>query len=325
MGDVLRTTAILKPLKEKYDHCIIHWLVKKESVPFLKDKSEITQILTEEETIPGTFQDYYDLIINLDDDEYACAITSSLKSSRIIGAHMHNNKRVYSDDAAPWFDMGLISQYGKSEADKRKKQNKKTYQQIIFEILDLPDYKDHLPTLTLPAPEVMKAREWAHKNAIMPDDTVVAINTGAGSRWQDKKLSIVQTVQLIDQLSEDQKIKIVLCGGPQEKDRNNQIIKHAQAKIIDAGTENSLLEFAAILNMCTHVITSDSLALHIAVALQKKIIAFFYPTSAAEIELYNNGKKIIAQGNSYCSYQQKCDDPPVWNITEIVQSLKELL
>jgi ADP-heptose:LPS heptosyltransferase len=64
--------------------------------------------------------------------------------------------------------------------------------------------------------------------------------------------------------------------------------------------------------------------MHIGTALKKKIIAFFYPTSASEIELYDKGVKIVGRGNSYCSYQKDCDSPPKWDTDEIVDAVKKL-
>ena len=85
------------------------------------------------------------------------------------------------------------------------------------------------------------------------------------------------------------------------------------------------MEFASLVNLCNILITSDSLALHIGTALKKKIVAFFYVTPAAEIELYNRGVKIIGKGEDYCSYKFKCDDPPKWDIDEMVKAVEKLI
>ena len=74
--------------------------------------------------------------------------------------------------------------------------------------------------------------------------------------------------------------------------------------------------------MCSVLVTSDSLAMHVATALKKKIVVFFYPTSAAEIEVYGRGIKIIWNGKSYCSYQPKCKFPPKIELGKIVDAVK---
>ena len=95
-----------------------------------------------------------------------------------------------------------------------------------------------------------------------------------------------KTSELIDKLNNQIKnSKILLFGGPEEKERNKKIKNLVKADIIDAGCDNSLMEFASLVNLCNVLVTSDSLALHIGVALKKKIICYFYPTSASEIEL----------------------------------------
>jgi hypothetical protein len=38
----------------------------------------------------------------------------------------------YTDDSRDWFDLSLISAYGKQQADRLKLQNRRTYQDLIF-------------------------------------------------------------------------------------------------------------------------------------------------------------------------------------------------
>nr|MBI4157106.1 hypothetical protein [Candidatus Woesearchaeota archaeon] len=92
-----------------------------------------------------------------------------------------------------------------------------------------------------------------------------------------------------------------------------------------AGTGNSLLDFASLVNLCDVLVTSDSLAMHIGTALKKKVVAFFYVTSSAEIELYGRGIKVLGKGKSFCSYEPKCKYPPKWDIDEFVNAVKKLL
>ncbi len=67
-----------------------------------------------------------------------------------------------------------------------------------------------------------------------------------------------------------------------------------------------LLEFAAIVDMCDLIVTADTLALHIATALDKKIVALFGPTSANEIELYGQGIKLSSKEGCNCYYRKYC-------------------
>jgi len=318
IGDVIRTTSILPGLKEKYKDCKIDWVTRKESYDILKNNSLVEKIFTDFSQI----KDKYDLLISLDDDDESCRIATELKPKKLIGASLENGNKVYTKDSSIWFDIGLISKYGKKEADRLKTINKDTYQSIMYKILDLK-YKKQELILILNNDEKKFGLNFAKKNKIERNDLIIGMNTGAGGRWQDKKLSVVQTAELIDQIKQAlPKSKIILFGGPEEKKRNKEIAQSTKSGIIDAGCGNSLMEFSSLVDLCSVLVTSDSLAMHVATALKKKIVVFFYPTSAAEIEVYGRGIKIIWNGKSYCSYQPKCKFPPKIELGKIVDAVK---
>ena len=322
IGDVIRTTSILHGLKSKYENCTIDWITKKESFDILKNNNLIDKIYLIDEELKNK---EYDLIINLDDEDIACELAAEIKHKEIIGAYLKDGKKIYTENSSLWFDIGLISKFGKQRADELKAQNKKTYQEIIYKILDL-QYKKQEPLLILNNDEIKFGKNFAEKNNIKNENLAIGINTGAGGRWEDKKLSIEETAELIDKLNNQiDNVKLLLFGGPEEKERNNKIKSSVKTQIIDAGCDNSLMEFASLVNLCNILITSDSLAMHIGIVLKKKIIAFFCPTSPNEIELYSRGIKIIPKKGCVCCYKSKCDIPPEWDIDEIVDSVKKLI
>lgn len=325
VGDVIRTTSILPGLKEKYPNSRIAWVTKSESVEILKNNDMVDKTYLIEKDIEEIKSKKYDLIINLDDDIDACRLASEAKPVKMTGACLKNGGLTYTEDSALWFEMGLISGFGKEKADKLKAENKKTYQEIMYKILGL-DYKKQEPILILDKNSLKFGNEFKKNNGIKNNDIVIGINTGAGGRWQDKKLSVEETTELIDKLNKEiEDVKLLLFGGPEEKERNEKIKKSVKTDIIDAGTQNPLMQFASLVNLCNILVTSDSLAVHIGTALKKKIVAFFYSTSAAEIELYNRGVKVIGKGKDYCSYKTKCNDPAKWDIDELVDAVKNLI
>ena len=324
IGDAIRTTSILPGLKDKYPNCRICWVTKKESLDILKSNSLIEKTFTIEET-KEIIKNNYELVVSLDDDNNACSLASSVKSKKIIGAYMDHGKKAYTEDSSLWFDMGLISRLGKKRADDLKAKNKKTYQEIMYKIIGL-EYKNHEHILILSSEEEVFGKNFAKKNNMKKGDIVIGINTGAGGRWQDKKLSIEETALLIDKINNKLKnAKLLLFGGPEEVERNKKIKESIKTKIIDAGCNNSLMEFASLVNLCDVLVTSDSLALHIGTALKKKIVVFFGPTSSSEIELYSRGIKIIPKIGCLCCYKPRCDIKPVYEVDEMVKAVKRLL
>ncbi len=56
---------------------------------------------------------------------------------------------------------------------------------------------------------------------------------------------------------------------------------------------SNLDEYMDWVNSCRLIVSNDSLGMHLAIALKKKIIALFGPTSSREVYLYSRGLKVL--------------------------------
>ena len=54
------------------------------------------------------------------------------------------------------------------------------------------------------------------------------------------------------------------------------------------------------------MISTDSLAFHIATALGKKAVVLVGPTSSSELDVFGRGRKIAPQGGCDCFYRPQC-------------------
>lgn len=317
-GDVVRTTALLPGLQEKYRGATIDWLTQPRMEPLLRDNPHIDRILVA--PTDAWREREYQLVINLDEEEEACRIASTTRTQRIFGAYIDGEKISYTNDAAPWFDMGLISRYGKTRADELKKLNRKTYQELCYEMLDIP-YRKQEPHFPLSGVDTAFAQQFAERYGIKKNTRVIGINPGSSKRWVDKRLQVHEARALIAGLhGKYPDAKIILFGGPEEREYISAIIEATRdLSIIDAGIENSLGQFAGLINLCSDVITSDSMALHISTALKKKVVAFFGPTSPWEIELYNLGTKILPVRGCLSCYNKNCNTPPEYDIDALIK------
>ena len=79
--------------------------------------------------------------------------------------------------------------------------------------------------------------------------------------------------------------------------------------VVSSGHDRTLRELIALVGACAAVVTGDTLCLHVACALGVPVVALFGPTSAAEIELYGNGDKLVAKGCRTC-YLTDCEVTP---------------
>jgi len=322
LGDVLRTTGILKGLHNRYGNPKIFWLTKPQSFPLLEKNPLIHKVasIDDWEEILGTD---FDLVISLDDEEEACKIAREAKKKSIVGVYLdENGKRAYTK--SEWFDMSLL---GGPDRDELKKRNTKTFQQHMAEMLGI-EKTEMEPMIFLGEKEKQFQRKFREENNISAGEILIGINTGAGERWQYKKLGEEKTANLINSIYENLGYRAILLGGHEERERNARIAAQAKVPLIDAGTDHPLLEFAAIVDLCDILITSDSLALHIGTALKKKVIVFFGPTSIAEIELFGRGKKIAPRMTCLVCYKRRCDFNPACmhliTVDQLLMAIKEV-
>ena len=131
-GDVVRTTPLLKRL-----HGRVTWLTTQKNIELLPGALEDLRCATWEtrDLIRNT---RYDLVVNLEDDLETAQFLGTLQYKQLFGAYADSaNHMRYTEDARAWFDLSLISAYGRQRADQLKLQNRHTYQELVFRGLGL--------------------------------------------------------------------------------------------------------------------------------------------------------------------------------------------
>lgn len=310
VGDVLRNSFLPMSLKQKYSLSKIHFLTRKNAADLLEGNPYIDKIINIDNF--KKIKENYDLVINLDEDIEACKIAASFKD-KLIGFYLDDEGNVKpTKTAQEWYDMGIFGK--KPFNDILKRRNKKTYQRIMLEILGLwpKEEKEYELVLNLSEKEKQFGKKLVEKYTARKYDFIIGINTGAGKRWPKKNLPEDKTIELIKEISKRYNCLVLLLGGPEEIKRNQNIYNSLdkQENVIKIPCNLPLRKFASVLNQCKIIITSDSLALHIATALKKKILVFFGPTSGHEIELYGRGVKLIPKKECTGFYKPKCKIEP---------------
>ncbi len=319
LGDVLRTTSILPGLKARYPGGRIHWVTAPEAVELVRRHPAIDAVHALDPEGPGAPERLalelavrrWSRVISLDDEQPVGRLAARLQERAadgvLCGAYLGRDGRMrYTPDSGPWFDMGLLSVLGKEEADRRKRANRLSHAALLAAILGIELGE---PQLDVPGEALAFAAGFLERRGLRANGPLVGLNTGAGGRWESKKLPVERTVELAVELARRRQMTFLLLGGPAERQRNAAIQAGiaGRARVVDAGTEQSLLEFAALIDGLDLIVTSDSLALHIAVARRVPVVAFFAPTSAAEIELYGRGEKVASLAPDSCSYRPDAD------------------
>lgn len=261
-GDVVRTTTLLHVLDGE-----ISWVTADHNLDLIKTTPEIKrcvpwsgrQMLADE---------YFDLVINLEDSIDTAKILFKIKFKNIFGAYIANDGRLtYAENSSEWFDISITSKYGKAKADELKLQNRKTYQEMIFKGLG---YQFKGEEYFLPKTE---------KSELKGD---IAIAPESGSVWPMKNWAFYN--ELASKLRE---VGYTVNFLPQR---------------------DTLLEHVADVRNHRYLISGDSLPMHIALGSGIKCLTIFICTSPWEIYDYGLQKKMISPNLSGYFYRRDFDN-----------------
>lgn len=304
MGDVLRTTLLLPALAEAHPRAAITWITRRESHPLLELNPYVSEILNYgEDALVQLQARNFDRLINLDAGKTSAALASMAISKQKDGFILDRRGCVQPTNAAAqrWLEMGVF--------DDLKRQGTKTYQQHMLEIIGLPA-APHRYVFELTEEE--RARGRGHLEALGVDlsQLVIGLNTGAGSRWQLKQWREEGYIELVERLASRHSAQFVLLGGPEEHARHQRLVSGSRIPLIDSGCNNSVRHFAAIVAACTLVVAGDTLAMHLSLALGRRAVVLFGPTSSSEIEMYGLGEKVVPKIDCLACYKPTCDFVP---------------
>ncbi len=303
VGDVLRTTSILQSLKNKYPDSEITWITKTKSFPVIKDNDLIDEIYFSEDELEHLYNDMFDIAVNLDSGKESCRIMSSVSANERYGFAISNGKPYPINKLAnEWYLMGVD--------DNAKKLNKKTYHQIIHEICGL-EYSGSKPSLTITSQHRKSAKVISDKYTLKNYSELLLVNLGGGNRWQYKKWTKNGFIELVDMLSaSSEKTAVGIIGGDEDRDFYNEISDAVEDRnnVIYFGCDNSIDDFICITMLAGKILTADSLALHIATALDKFVVVVVGPTSHTELDVFGKGKIVFSDKvDCLCCYLNKCD------------------
>jgi heptosyltransferase II len=310
LGDVVRTSYFAGALKRKYGEQLeLSWVTSPAALPLLADNPHVDRVSVSFSDFQG---DAFDVVYSLDDEGPVLEAVSKLRAQTISGALLHEGKPSYSPDAAEWFDMGLLSKFGKARADQLKRLNTRGHAEIFQRIFQVDAVR----------PEFFLSRDGkAAAAGFLPGRaSLVGINPYAGGRWPSKEVRDDELYSLLKAIGEQrvfpQPVTVVLFGAGEDRRRNESLAARVAAarisqEIVVADTDASLMTLAGYISRMDLMISSDSLAMHLAIAQGIPTVVFFAPTSAVEIDDFGRCEKVISLAPDYCSYAKDCDNSTI--------------
>jgi ADP-heptose:LPS heptosyltransferase len=319
-GDVLRTTSILPTLAKKYPRADIDWITKENSKEMLSYAGYINILLTDYDKL--NLRDY-DIAINLDSGKESCEIMNRVNAQSKLGYGLVNGKPYpLTKEANEWYLMGID--------DKTKKLNNKSYHKIIHDICGL-QYRDSKPFLRTRDNDIKSLSNRFKEDLEYYNYTeFLLVSLGGGNRWENKKWTKEGYSGLVNKVSSENKdILTGIIGGGEDRsfynDVCNQIKKRGNIKFL--GCDNSIVEFISLINISDKVLTSDSLAMHIATSLGRFVVVLVGPTSSTELDVFGNGEVLKSRKmDCKCFYSSTCTEKincmNTISVDDVIKSLK---
>ncbi len=300
LGAVLRSTSLIAAIRRKHPRAHITWATMAPAQHLIAgvDRKVIAPFLELRAL-------QFDVAYVVDKSLEAAGILAMTKAREVRGftAHPYSGAIIPANpEARELWEIGLSNK-------KKFFENQKSEQQLVHEALDLGEYAREEYVVELGESERLLAdsrrRQWSPEG-----HPVIGVNTGCSGTIQAKKLSVQGTRELITRILHDTRFagsSIVLLGGPEDTERNEQIAKNLP--VISSPTHKGLRDGLASVEACDVIFSGDSLGMHMGIGLKKWVVAWFGPTCAQEIDLYGRGVKIMTAARCSPCWKRVCGEP----------------
>lgn len=302
MGNVLDNTPVLHAIKRKFPVSSIYWITLPNAEKILWYNHLIDKVFTwtdENRMILKNIE--FDYAMNADKSLYACAFANEVNAKKKLGFLLNTDGKIIpaNEGAMYSYILGIDDQ-------KKFRENTRSGVDIIHEVFEL-EYKYDPYVFNFSDEEKGFIENYKKKIKYNDKYIYVGFNTGCSELFPNKKMTIEQHIKIIKDLLKNKNLRIVLLGGREDTERNEKIFKAFKKEqrkfIINTPSTLGLRRGACFMSIPDIVVSGDSFGMHLAIALQKYIIAWFGLSCWSEIELYGRGEKL---------YQKDLECSPCW-------------
>lgn len=308
LGDVARTTPLLHSLKKRDPQTHITWVTKRNAKELLETSKNIDRLVFVDQPDSGgvlrLMAEEFDELFCFDKEDAAIGLASVIKAKKKLGFHMnHFGQMAPLNVGAEYsFDLGL--------SDELKfHKNSFTYQEMLYD------------TAEMPRPSPMDNYDFSitdRDRSVVPSvlaqfsdlsRPLIGLNTGSGAVFKTKQWPEEYFKNLASLLISQMGANVLFLGGQDENERNQRLGAAFQKNAVFPGGSFSIRQFSGFLEACDLVVTGDTLAMHLALALGTPIVVLFGSTCDQEIELYGKGEKLVSRPPCAPCYKNDCDQP----------------
>jgi len=328
LGDIVHTIPAFHILRTSFPNAKISWFAEPAGSKLLSSVSGIDEIITTHFKVKGVLNKYrqvrrlvnkykncFDAILDFQGLIKSATLASLLKGEDTLGFARNNLRepqaRLFYSRQAPHFDenrhviyknMHLVSQLDGTP--------------------DLPcdQFPVEYPLKPLPANQHLK--DFLNKNQLQKNNFLL-LNVGGG--WETKTLSESQYIDIVESIKSRYRV-VILWGNSKEKQKALRVSEKTHTLM------SSFLDFSELMELIQQaalIVTSDTLALHLADMLKTPSVGIFGPTSPDR-----NGSLLPQSLSVYekmlCNfcYKKKCgtiDCIKKINISAVTHAIDELM
>ncbi len=323
IGDILHVTPVAKALKKAWPNCRLYWIATPSLAPILKENPYVDEIIEwERDTFeaeakklhgPTLWNMWWELRKKLVPYEFDLAIDvqglliSGLvllasQAKRKIGmGHTKEGNGLFLQEKCLESYTHVVERYlnvlhllgiesDDYQMDIFLTEEERVEAQTLLQVLD-SDLGDALPVLDLKDMQTVRP----------------LLGLVLGTSWPSKEWIPTYWIDLVHQLSGT--YRLVYLGGPNERRIAEQL--PTGEHILDLVGKTTLRQLAAIIDQVDCLVSGDTGALHMAIALQRPSISFFGPTDPNQWGAFTEGHVILQAVEVPClgCRHRKCPKP----------------
>lgn len=297
----MRSTALLAAIHRKYPGAQITWVTDAPCDRLLAGHQRIDKVVRAEPSellaIAGR---EFDVALVIDKSEKAAGVLAQVRARQVFGFvtdPRFGKIRPATPAALELWQLGL-------DDELKFFVNQKTENQLVHEALELGEYKREDYDLPLTETEGETAADRAAAWRQNPSQPILGFNTGCGPLMPAKKWTVEFHREVLQKLLASGFENLVLLGGPEDEERNRRIAEGLP--VLCSPCTQGIRDGAVSIAACDVVVTGDSFGMHLAIAFRKFVVAWFGPSCAHEIDLYDRGVKLQASVSCSPCWKRSC-------------------
>ena len=280
IGDVVLSFPAIRALRENFPDAKLVVAVREKAAELIADCPWTTDVISINTKQRKWYQELayqkdfflrlwkynFDLAVDLRADSRGAVLTLLSGARQRVGFHAQDGKlwrnRFYSH--FPY-------------VEGRPGQHMVEYYLNLVRACDL-ETENIWPELVIPEEKLSRAIALLNEENVPLDNPVIAIQPF--SLWPYKEWDVNKYVDLIQRISDEYKLSIIITGSPDERKKAHTLVKKSERHVHNFAGKTTIGTLAALLKICRLFVGGDSAGIHIAAAVDTPTVSIFGPMSS---------------------------------------------